>query len=144
VCNIAQYLRTDFGCEKYAFLEQHARSRTMKISARNRGRHIIICLFIISSYLHLMNLTISMQNFSLLLYPVNSRFLFLRLMLDVVTIDGRVSGHLLVLSVKRRPAKAFLLSDSCHPFFSRHPSFRNHSRRPSLATLTGLSALRHY
>ena len=35
-------------------------------------------------------------NLSSLSYPINSRFLLLWMMLDVVTIDGRVSGHLLV------------------------------------------------
>jgi len=102
VFNIAQHLSTDFGCEKHAFLEEHARSRAMKISARSRGRHITIYSFIISSHFHLTNLITLMQNFSLLLYPVNSRFLFLWLMLDVVTINSRVSGHLLVLS---RPSR---------------------------------------
>jgi len=70
------------------------------------------------------------KNFSSLSYPINSRFLLLRMMLDVVTIDGRVSGHLLVRprGVPRRelPSQPPIL---CHPFRARQP-FRGSRNRP--------------
>lgn len=72
-------------------------------------------------------------------------------MLDVVTIDGRVSGHLLVSSVERRPAGELplqhLLPGFCQAFLARHPLrplLQSLTRRPSLATLAGLFALKHY
>lgn len=124
-----------------------SRSRASRVVARAATRDSVFALAILRPPLRPNKIPKSR------FYPVYGRLFLLGLMLDVVTVNGRVSGHL------HRPSSDTAGENSPRstpcpdspplrgPFSFRHHLSRSPSVRESLralATLAGLFALKHY